>query len=54
MSGLTIGLLGMDVNTLEILKRQGTEKEVRSKSNRAKLGYQNGEIQGFNRDFRDK
>lgn len=29
MSGLTLGLLGMDVNTLEILRRQGTPTEVR-------------------------
>lgn len=38
MSGLTLGLLGMDTNTLEILKRQGTPSEVRIAENRTKLG----------------
>jgi hypothetical protein len=33
VSGLTLGLLGMDVNTLEILRRQGSEKEVQSLPN---------------------
>jgi hypothetical protein len=33
MSGLTIGLVGLDLTTVEILARSGSAKEVRNSEN---------------------